>query len=320
MPRATRLACIRRVYLKAPGRGVLPRSSPVFCAALPPLRLSQRPSQRTSPDNVRASSGAPSPSSTCPPGSFYRRLGPHRAGARLIVLDEAAYKHRVTRERGWYETRATHAPRRTRRRSRSRLTPITNAEYAAVLYAQPGHRAPDVDRATWESYGLIHPYGRTRRHAWVGANPPVGREAHPVVLVSRGDAKVYAAWLSEQTGHGWRLPEEHEWEKAARGTDGRYFPWGNAFIAARLNSHDQGPFDTTPVGAYADGASPFGMLDAAGQVFEWTATLSGPGRATVKGGSWDDKGCGVCRPAARHGRPVDLKHILIGFRLVRNVP
>jgi len=57
------------------------------------------------------------------------------------------------------------------------------------------------------------------------------------------------------------------------------------------------------------------MLDAAGQVFEWTATSVGRGRFIVKGGSWDDKGCGICRPAARHSRPAGLKHILIGFRL-----
>jgi formylglycine-generating enzyme required for sulfatase activity len=72
-----------------------------------------------------------------------------------------------------------------------------------------------------------------------------------------------------------------------------------------------------PVGGYPAGASPFGVLDAAGQVYEWTATVAGPGRAVVKGGSWDDKGCGVCRPAARHARPLILKHVLVGFRLVR---
>jgi formylglycine-generating enzyme required for sulfatase activity len=54
-------------------------------------------------------------------------------------------------------------------------------------------------------------------------------------------------------------------------------------------------------------------------VFEWTATPEGPDRFIVKGGSWDDKGCGVCRPAARHARPADLRHILIGFRLVRDL-
>jgi formylglycine-generating enzyme required for sulfatase activity len=71
------------------------------------------------------------------------------------------------------------------------------------------------------------------------------------------------------------------------------------------------------VGRFAAGASPYGVLDAAGQVFEWTATADGAERFVVKGGSWDDKGCGVCRPAARHSRPQSLKHILIGFRVVR---
>jgi formylglycine-generating enzyme required for sulfatase activity len=138
-----------------------------------------------------------------------------------------------------------------------------------------------------------------------------------VVLVSQEDARAYAAWLSDETGERWRLPTETEWEKAARGTDGRRFPWGDSFDPSRLNSHDEGPFDTVAVGSNPAGASPFGLLDAAGQVFEWTATPVGPGRFIVKGGSWDDKGCGVCRPAARHARPAGLKHILIGFRLVR---
>ena len=97
------------------------------------------------------------------------------------------------------------------------------------------------------------------------------------------------------------------------------FPICNDWDPEGLNSHDTGPFDTLPVGGFAAGASPFGLLDAAGQVFEWTvtATASGQGRFIVKGGSWDDSGCGVCRPAARHGRPARLKHILIGFRLIR---
>ncbi len=183
--------------------------------------------------------------------------------------------------------------------------------------AETGHRAPEVDEKTWASYGLVHPWSRTRRFAWADGVPPEGRGDHPVVLVSRGDAEAYAAWLSQTTGERWRLPTELEWEKAARGVDGRRFPWGNRFAPALLNSHDEGPFDTLPVGSFPRGASPFGMLDPAGQVFEWTSTMSSPGRAIVKGGSWDDKGCGVCRPAARHSRPVDLKHILVGFRLVR---
>ncbi len=254
------------------------------------------------------------------PGTVEIPAGPFLAGSsarereRAYALDEAAYGHSRTREWGWYDRERPlgeqHAgPFRVTR------TPITNDQYAAFV-AETGHPAPDVDPTTWAGYRLVHPYERTRRHAWRDARPPPGRGRHPVVLVSRADAEAYAGWLSARTGVSWRLPSELEWEKAVRGLEGRTFPWGDDFEAWRLNSHDAGPFDTEPVGARPAGAGPFGLLDGAGQVFEWTASPAGAGRALVKGGSWDDSGCGVCRPAARHGRPVDLRHILIGFRLV----
>ena len=229
-------------------------------------------------------------------------------------LDEAAYGHSRTRERGWYDRERPRGSTSLERFFITR-TLITNAQYAAFVTAT-GHRVPDVDAETWRGYRLIHPYERTRRHAWVDGTPPPGRENHPVVLVSHDDAEAYAAWLSAETGRTWRLPTELEWEKAARGPDGRIFPWGDTFDPALLNSHDAGPFDTLPVGSRPAGASPYGLLDAAGQVFEWTASPGNPGRFLVKGGSWDDSGCGICRPAARHGRPADIKHILVGFRLV----
>jgi formylglycine-generating enzyme required for sulfatase activity len=231
-------------------------------------------------------------------------------------LDEEAYGHSRTREQRWYE-REHDRQEIELAAYRITTTPITNAQYEAFV-AATGHRWPSVSAEEWRGYGLIHPFERTRRHAWQAGKLPSGRENHPVVLVSHGDAMAYARWLSRSTGTTWRLPSEFEWEKAARGTDARRFPWGDAFDPARLNSHDAGPFDTTPVGSFRLGASPYGALDMAGQVFEWTSTPAGAGRHIVKGGSWDDKGCGVCRPAARHGRPDHLKHILIGFRLVRD--
>ena len=249
-----------------------------------------------------------------PAGAFI--TGSNRAEREAAYrLDEKAYGHSVTRKQQWYENERE---RQTRKLPAYWISKnlITNAQYAEFVSAT-GHRVPDVDRETWESYGLIHPFSRTRRFAWVQGAPPKGRENHPVVLVSRGDAEAYAGWLSAATGQSWRLPSELQWEKAARGADGRRFPWGNTFAPKLLNSHDAGPFDTLPVGSFPKGASPFGMLDPAGQVFEWTADTPSSGRSIVKGGSWDDKGCGVCRPAARHTRPVELKHILIGFRLVR---
>lgn len=255
------------------------------------------------------------------PGAIGIPAGPFIAGSdraereAAYRLDEAAYGHAVTRRDRWYEDEPARTDRQTGAYAITRTT-ITNRQYAAFV-AATGYPAPDVEARTWAGYGLIHPYARTRRHAWTGGRPPEGRADHPVVLASYDDARAYAAWLTRITGQRWRLPGEDQWEKAARGTRGARFPWGDRFDPGRLNSHDMGPFDTVPVGHFPNGASPFGLLDAAGQVFEWTRTPAGRGRFIVKGGSWDDKGCGICRPAARHGRPRGLKHILVGFRLVR---
>ena len=251
-----------------------------------------------------------------PPGNYIG--GSDRAERDAAYqLDEIAYGHSATRKGRWYEreylrhTASTNSYQITR-------TPITNGDYARFL-KETGHPPPRIDSKTWKGYGFIHPYPRTQKFSWTSSIPPVGRELHPVVLVSHNDAVSYAKWLSEKTGKTWRLPTEAEWEKAARGTDGRRFPWGDAFEPARLNSHDEGPFDTMAVSSFPNGASPFGLIDASGQVFEWTLTEAQSGRYIVKGGSWDDKGCGVCRPAARHSRLAHIKHILIGFRLVCEV-
>ncbi len=254
------------------------------------------------------------------PGLIAVPAGPFIAGSdreereAAYLLDEAAYGHSRTRKSKWYENELQRGTREFGAFEITR-TPITNAQYAAFI-AATGHPAPDVDAKTWRGYGLIHPYERMRRHAWGQGRLPSGRAHHPVVLVSHGDARAYARWLSEATGRAWRLPEEMEWEKAARGPAGSRFPWGDDWRPGLLNSHDRGPFDTVPVASFPGGASPYGLLDAAGQVFEWTATANSAERFIVKGGSWDDSGCGICRPAARHSRPATLKHILIGFRLV----
>jgi len=248
-----------------------------------------------------------------PSGPFI--VGSDRAEREMAYrLDETAYGHSVTRQSKWYETEPDRRKESLPAFEIAR-TPVTNRQYAAFV-AETGYAAPDVDPATWRGYKLIHPYERTRRHAWKAGAVPTGREDHPVVLVTHADALAYAVWLTQRTGRRWRLPTEREWEKAVRGTEGRIFPWGDDWDPTRLNSHDRGPFDTMPVGSFPEGAGPFGLLDGAGQVFEWTATAAGTERHVVKGGSWDDSGCGVCRPAARHTRPANLKHILIGFRLV----
>ena len=94
---------------------------------------------------------------------------------------------------------------------------------------------------------------------------------YPVVGVSWFEAVAYCRWLSQKIGIDIRLPSEAEWEKAARGSDGRIYPWGNTWDAKRANSNESGLKKTT-VGSYPTGASPYGALDMAGNVWEWCAT------------------------------------------------
>ena len=227
-------------------------------------------------------------------------------------IDEQVYGHDVSRRNRWYDVEVD--------KWRIYLpdyfimkTAVTNDQYAAFI-GDTGRDAPDISEEDWESLGLIYGYDATRPFAWKNGEPPRGKGNHPVVLVSWRDEHDYARWLSEKTGKKWRLPEEIYWEKAVRGPDGIFYPWGNIYDPLQLNSADRGPFDTVPVGQFEPG--PYGLYDGAGQVFEWTATSSQAGYRIVKGGSWDDRGCGVCRPAARHGRPEHMQHILIGFRLM----
>jgi formylglycine-generating enzyme required for sulfatase activity len=129
-------------------------------------------------------------------------------------------------------------------------TPVTNAQYAAFVQATD-HRQP---------------------YHWKGKKAPRGTELHPVVNVSWFDALAYSDWLAEVTGRPYRLPSEAEWEKGARGDDGRIYPWGSEWNPERCNSREGGQGDTTPVDAYPEGASPYGSLDMAGNVWEWTST------------------------------------------------
>lgn len=98
-------------------------------------------------------------------------------------------------------------------------------------------------------------------------------DSQPVTGVNLYEAEAYCRWLSETTGHPFRLPSEVEWEKAARGADGRIYPWGDDWALGCCNSREAGIGKPSPVGSYLKGAGPYGNLDMAGNVSEWCATL-----------------------------------------------
>ena len=146
-----------------------------------------------------------------------------------------------------------------RRRHRHRMAvaafhidrhPVTNADYARFL-ADSGYRPADP--------------ANFLRH-WIDGAPPPGAGDRPVTWVGIEDARAYAAWA------GKRLPREWEWQYAAQGTDGRRYPWGGAWDAAAVPPVATGRAfpDLSPVGCHPRGASPFGVEDLVGTIWQWT--------------------------------------------------
>jgi formylglycine-generating enzyme required for sulfatase activity len=132
---------------------------------------------------------------------------------------------------------------------------------------------------------------------------------HPATGVTRGDAEAFCRWL------GVRLPTGDEWEAAARGTDRRPYPWGEAFDTERCNCADSGWGWTVPVTAHPAGAGPFGAEQQAGNVWEWVADRAVDGWGVVRGGSYLDTGWGL---RASRAQPADPERgtSTTGFRIV----
>jgi formylglycine-generating enzyme required for sulfatase activity len=157
----------------------------------------------------------------------------------------------------------------------------------------------------------------------------------PVVGINWFEAEAYANWLSEKTGYRYRLPTEAEWEKAARGTDGSTYPWGEDFDTNFCNSDESGLYRTSPVGIFPKGKSPYNCFDMAGNVWEWCSDwydvdyyANSPARnpkggsycagRVIRGGGWSSD-AGDSRSAFRGGDDPRDRGGSLGFRLLREV-
>jgi formylglycine-generating enzyme required for sulfatase activity len=159
--------------------------------------------------------------------------------------------------------------------------PVTVAEYACAVRQQVIPEPYEHKSVTW-SQQLQSP-------------------DQPVTSINWLEAVAYCSWLTSLLGRPIRLPSEAEWEKAARGTDGRIYPWGNDWNPDLANTPDQGPGSLTPIGYYPEGSSPYGVQDLAGGVWEWCSSLYTPypynpedgrenfsiaGDRVMRGGAW----------------------------------
>jgi iron(II)-dependent oxidoreductase len=204
--------------------------------------------------------------------------------------------------------------------------PVTNAEFAAFLNANGGPMGKDGRRLfDWDDWDArIHTVGGAFR-----ADP--GFADRPVVEPSWPGAAAYCAWK------GKRLPTEAEWERAAKGTEGRKYPWGNAPPDTTRARYDAGWGETATVGTPAAGATPEGVLNLAGNVHEWVSSLYKPYPYRAGDGREDPTASGdrVTRGGAAdtgvetltttwRGQDVSRRaragHHNIGFRCARSAP
>ena len=205
------------------------------------------------------------------------------------------------------------------------LTEVTNAQYRSFIDNR-GY----LDQSLWTAFGWRWHRDNSITQPGCWDDLESSSSDQPVVCVSWYEAVAYAAWLSRETGLEVRLPSEAEWEKAARGTTSRTYPWGEDRPDSTRANFDDDVGKPSPVGSYPAGAGPYGALDMAGNVWEWTSSryadypyaaddgrddLGSTDGRVARGASWSYPGS-YLRSAFRAWFDPSFRSRYIGLRLV----
>jgi formylglycine-generating enzyme required for sulfatase activity len=204
-------------------------------------------------------------------------------------------------------------------------TAVTVNQYAVFLESSPEKQPRWWSQAGWEwLQGRRNGWGRENRLRPDGWENQVRRPYHPVVGITQYEAEAYCAWLSQQKVQQVRLPTEMEWEHAARGDDNRPFPWGEEFDPALTNTLESNRLDAVEAASLPGDASPFGVMDMAGNVQQWTSSPYTPlpeetfpeqGLYVARGGSFNDTAF-AARVSYRRAYPPGYFFPFLGFRVV----
>lgn len=230
-----------------------------------------------------------------PAGEFSSGSLPHEIGKAMVEFGENNMLYRELPKR-WVYLDSFYLDRYE----------VTNRQYKSFLASNPELGPP----LTWKD-----------------GEYPEGEDDCPVVYVSWLDAREYTRWI------GKRLPTEQEWEKAARGSNGFRYPWGDRFFKHRCNTQEAGYGKPLPVGSFLSGANEYGVLDMAGNVWEWVSDFLKPNpnydedlvsfpetsRKVIRGGSFKERG-DFARGAFRGDGAIDQIYSNVGFRCARDMP